>query len=160
MKTKANETNEPVRLNLGDLTSVDSKEDYSAGQPLYKLLMGYLVAALWTSDDSAPSGDYVQTGQAEIMLPKYSPEALGRAFTDCKKFFVENRPTIEKATVGGSTNNWEHAGHDFWLTRNGHGCGFWDGDWSEPAGALLDQAAKAFKEITLETGDNGKLYFL
>ena len=23
----------------------------------------------------------------------------------------------------------EQAGHDFWLTRNRHGAGFWDGDW-------------------------------
>ena len=23
----------------------------------------------------------------------------------------------------------DQAGHDFWLTRNGHGAGFWDGDW-------------------------------
>ena len=23
----------------------------------------------------------------------------------------------------------ERAAHDFWLTRNGHGAGFWDGDW-------------------------------
>ena len=26
----------------------------------------------------------------------------------------------------------EYAGHDFWLTRNGHGAGFWDGDWIAP----------------------------
>lgn len=23
------------------------------------------------------------------------------------------------------------AGHDLWLTRNGHGAGFWDGDWRD-----------------------------
>ena len=25
----------------------------------------------------------------------------------------------------------ERIGHDFWLTRNGHGAGFWDGGWND-----------------------------
>ena len=41
----------------------------------------------------------------------------------------------------------ELAGHDFWLTRNGHGAGFWDGDWQEPAAAALTAAAHAFGEV-------------
>jgi len=52
----------------------------------------------------------------------------------------------------------EKAGHDFWLTRNGHGAGFWDGDWQEPAGAELSKASKAFGEINLYVSDDGKLY--
>lgn len=34
------------------------------------------------------------------------------------------------------------AGHDFWLTSQGHGCGFWDGDWKEYAGECLTNASK------------------
>lgn len=30
---------------------------------------------------------------------------------------------------GFSFSECERIGHDFWLTRNGHGAGFWDGDW-------------------------------
>lgn len=36
------------------------------------------------------------------------------------------------------------AGHDFWLTRNGHGAGFGDGDWPEEAGEKLSEAARSF----------------
>ncbi len=43
----------------------------------------------------------------------------------------------------------EQAGHDFWLNRNGHGAGFWDGDWPEPAATTLDAASKAFGEVNL-----------
>lgn len=44
-------------------------------------------------------------------------------------------------------------GHDFWLTRNGHGTGFWDrrnGD----LGAWLTQQAEAFGEYDLYVGDD------
>lgn len=44
----------------------------------------------------------------------------------------------------------EQAGHDFWLTRNGHGAGFWDGDWSEGDNTfiadLLTKVAESFGE--------------
>ena len=38
------------------------------------------------------------------------------------------------------------AGHDFWLTRNGHGAGFWDGDW--PAyGDMFTAISKGYGEV-------------
>lgn len=46
----------------------------------------------------------------------------------------------------------------FWLTRCGHGCGFWDGDWSEPAATILTDAAHAFGNVDLYVGDDGKIY--
>jgi hypothetical protein len=52
----------------------------------------------------------------------------------------------------------ERAGHDVWLTRNGHGCGFWDGDWSEPAATRLTKASKKFGEFNLLVGDDGKIH--
>ncbi len=50
------------------------------------------------------------------------------------------------------------AAHDFWLTRCGHGAGFWDGDWPEPAATVLDNAAKAFGNVDLYVGDDGQIY--
>ncbi|KKL49145.1 hypothetical protein LCGC14_2318420, partial [marine sediment metagenome] len=49
--------------------------------------------------------------------------------------------------------------HDFWLTRNGHGAGFWDGDWPEPAAICLTKASKQFGAVDILVGDNGTLYF-
>jgi hypothetical protein len=37
----------------------------------------------------------------------------------------------------------EQAGRDFWLTRNGHGSGFWDGDWPT-YGQMLTNAAESY----------------
>lgn len=49
--------------------------------------------------------------------------------------------------------------HDFWLTRHGHGAGFWDGDYEEEVGEKLTDISKTFSELNIEVGENGKLYF-
>ena len=50
-------------------------------------------------------------------------------------------------------------GHDFWLTRNGHGAGFWDRGLGE-RGMRLTRASKVFGEARLELGDDKKLHIL
>lgn len=50
------------------------------------------------------------------------------------------------------------AGHDFWLTRNGHGAGFWDGDWEEPYASHMDKISKLAGEAEVYIGDDGLLY--
>jgi len=51
----------------------------------------------------------------------------------------------------------QHA-HDFWLTRNRHGAGFWDGDYPEELGKKLTEASHAFGECDLYIGDDGKVH--
>ena len=57
---------------------------------------------------------------------------------------------------------YDHIGHDFWLTRNGHGAGFWDGDYrdrdaGEDYGDQLTSIVKAnFAECDVwADGDGG-----
>lgn len=56
------------------------------------------------------------------------------------------------------------AGRDFWLTRNGHGAGFWDGSWQEKFdeehtwGELLSAACKSFRSCDAYIGDDGLIY--
>jgi hypothetical protein len=50
------------------------------------------------------------------------------------------------------------AGHDFWLTRNHHGAGFWDGDWPECVGEKLTEASHSCGEMNLYIGDDGRVY--
>jgi len=52
----------------------------------------------------------------------------------------------------------DRAGHDFWLTRNGHGAGFWDGDWPDDAGGRLTEASKKYGEFNLYVGDDGLIH--
>jgi hypothetical protein len=51
-----------------------------------------------------------------------------------------------------------HAAHDFWLTRNGHGAGFWDGDWPDEVGRKLTALSKEFGEQWHYVGDDGLIY--
>lgn len=51
----------------------------------------------------------------------------------------------------------EQAGHDFYLTRNRHGAGYWDRGLG-PVGDRLTDAAHAYGESDLYVGDDGKLY--
>jgi hypothetical protein len=50
--------------------------------------------------------------------------------------------------------------HDYILTRNHHGAGFWDGDWSPEVSNILTEAAQMQKEITAYVGDDKKIYFM
>lgn len=46
--------------------------------------------------------------------------------------------------------------HDFILTRNGHGCGFWEiDDWEPIYGAALTDICREMGEIQSYAGDNG-----
>lgn len=49
-------------------------------------------------------------------------------------------------------------GHDFLLTRNGHGAGFWDGDWGDD-GDELTRIAKGYGNISLYLGDDMIAHF-
>jgi len=50
------------------------------------------------------------------------------------------------------------AGHDFWLTSQGHGAGFWDGDWPK-YGDMFTKLSKCYPEgINITVGDDGKLH--
>lgn len=51
----------------------------------------------------------------------------------------------------------EHAGHDFWLTRNGHGAGFWDRGMGE-VGDRLSAKAEKWGTVDLYIGDDGQVW--
>lgn len=50
----------------------------------------------------------------------------------------------------------DSAAHDFILTRNGHGAGFWDRGITH--GDELTKACKPYGCVNLYVGDDGKLY--
>jgi len=105
----------------------------------------YIITALWsTTDDNETPLDENYT------IDDLAPETLEQIVDDCRSFQDENQKYI--------TDDLGMAGHDFWLTRNGHGVGFWDGDWEEPAATALDKSSKAFGEINLYVGDTGRVH--
>ncbi len=69
---------------------------------------------------------------------------------------VEECHRFQKANAADIVGRLEEAGHDFWLTRNGHGAGFFDGAWGK-AGDRLTKAAHTWGEVYLYV-DGGKIY--
>lgn len=100
----------------------------------------YIICALWSSTD----GEKPLDDNYGISIG-----CLAQMIEDCQKFQAENFEMIQ--------DNLSQAGHDFWLTRNGHGAGFWDGGWPE-FGDILTAKCKEFKEVDLCVGSDGKIY--
>ena len=75
--------------------------------------------------------------------------------TDEKKPFSSGRLTFycTKACL---------AGHDFWLSRNGHGTGFFDREdyiyGGQEINNKLQEIAKSFGELWPYVGDTGRIY--
>jgi hypothetical protein len=119
----------------------------------------YLVTALWSSNDESDE----QGGQPldlNFDIDEISEESLARMRADCDTFYDENETDLncDGVTYGPDFGQDGRAGHDFWLTRNHHGAGFWDGDWPEAEGERLTKAAHKFGECNLYVGDDKQIY--
>jgi len=103
----------------------------------------YVEAALWSSlgEDEQPLDDVY--GPEDI-----APETLAQMSEDCAAFQEAEAADLEDP---------ERDGHDFWLTRNGHGAGFWDRGYG-PRGEWLTKAAHVYGSVDLYVGDDGKIY--
>lgn len=134
----------------------------------------YIATALWSSCDTQTDeeGDeyydeldsMVANDQATI-----SYSMVKRCILDCDKFidlvdknfmsedaeYILNRPGSDLDYL---------APHDFWLTRNHHGSGFWERfDWDdEEHGNLGEKLTEIchndFKPVDLYVGDDGRIY--
>jgi hypothetical protein len=123
-------------------------------------IASYIETALWSSNDNSDPETGGDPLDANYSADDLSDECRAAMERDCATFYAAHSATWRGAyahPVGYYTDD-EYAAHDFWLTRNGHGAGFWDGDWSEPAAKVLTDASKAFGEVHLYVGDDGKIY--
>lgn len=111
----------------------------------------YLKAALWTADEDIVeprSGPF----DASPYLPRLSDETRAQALKDCTRFFEDNQADLADYPA-------DDAGHDFWLTRNHHGVGFWEADHcTEEEGERLTASAQTYTEKNIVEGDDGTLY--
>lgn len=82
-------------------------------------------------------------------------QELKGIISDCHDFETKNAKTLAAAYQTGYTKS--QAGHDFALTRNRHGAGFWDRGLGK-AGDELTRAAHSYGECGLYLGDDGVIY--
>lgn len=114
------------------------------------MVAAYLDAALWSSTDET-SDDGGEPFDRNFSARDLDADAVQGAAIDCAAFLaiVQADPLL----LGFEASDLHPAGHDFWLTRNGHGAGFWDGDWAQ--GDALTAVCKRFGEVNLYLGDGG-----
>jgi len=108
----------------------------------------YMVAALWSSmtNTNDQGGDPLDKNYE---LDDIEDDTFHKMVEDCKDFQKKYGELYER---GGWSD--EQAGHDFWLTRNGHGSGFWDRGYGQPdeikeIGKQLTKAAKSYGTFDL-----------
>jgi hypothetical protein len=121
--------------------------------------LAFIEAMLWaeTGDDEQPlDKDY---SEQDLTL-----ESLTKIADYCTRFQAANADDIAAGKPGEDYTAIERAGHDFYLTHAGHGCGFWDGDWDginardgKDAGERLTEASKAFSQLTPYETDDGEI---
>lgn len=99
---------------------------------LREFIISYLEAALWSECDDDGCAIDNNYGIGDI-----NPKSKRAAIRDCI-IFVEANATDLQATGA----KWGRHGFDYWLTRNGHGAGFWDRGYGK-RGERLTAAAKA-----------------
>ena len=113
------------------------------GSPLGIFVRAFIATALWTSDEEVGS---------KATLNQFERPSLESLIEQCQQF-------ISVATERGyllPLVDMSQAGHDFWLTRNGHGAGFWDRDeevYGEGNGVNLSTLCgwdKMFGEVDLQ----------
>ena len=107
----------------------------------------YFTTALWSSADSND-----EPLDANYDYTDLSEEAIAQAKADIDKFIELAGPLLDD-------HEYSQIMHDFWLTRNRHGAGFWDGDYDKAVGEALTKLSHSFSELNLYVGDDGKLYF-
>jgi hypothetical protein len=116
------------------------------------ILSAYLTCALWSGLDWSTEEE---TGNPIPLDENYdvddvSPEAVAESAADLHDFLESNAEDLAGMDP-------EQIGHDFWLSRNHHGAGFWDRGLGE-RGDRLTSAAHVYGEVDLYVGDDGKLY--
>lgn len=120
---------------------------------LKEFIVGYIEAIFFTStgDDE---GDIGESGIDEL-----SYEAKHSIINDCAAFYLANKGDLTEA-YRNYAYSFEHAGQDFWLTRNGHGVGFIDRDLGDIGGNLDDACGwrTDFAEKYVYRGDDNLVH--
>lgn len=96
---------------------------------------GYLEAMVWANVADEDSGAWQAYDIAD--------DSLNALECDARDFLASNYADIESAVNGHDGYGFDSAGHDYALTRNGHGAGYWDRGLGDVGDSLTDMAQAA-----------------
>ena len=112
-----------------------------------QFLNAYIECALWSSvdDDGEPLDKGCNKGNI-------APDTLATMRSECEDFISSFSHLLDQCDL-----SIDHQGHDFWLTRNRCGAGFWDRGIGT-IGRHLTDAAHSYGSFYLYIGDDGMIY--
>jgi hypothetical protein len=118
----------------------------------------YIETMLWSTNDESDESGGVPLDQ-NYGPEDIDPETMELIIEDCADFqkrfghlIEDDDPELPRNT----TDRWDLAGYHFWLNREDHGVGFWNGAWPKHGDELSD-AAKSYGEFDLQV-DDGIIY--
>lgn len=117
----------------------------------------YLETILWAeTDGDRPLDD-------TFGVDDFSDPARAFAKAELESFYLEATEALAQLERAGvefdfPDDRWPH---DFWLTRNGHGVGFWDREevYGKEAAHLLSEVSRRFGEKDAYVGDDNRIHF-
>lgn len=114
-----------------------------------QMVQAYITAMCWASVD--------EEGNPFDSSYDLSQQALDAACIACTRFLDVHGKDLELVLSTSPEYNYEQAGHDLFLNREGHGAGFWDrglGHFGEVFSKYCDSIGRAEPYI----GDDQLIY--
>ena len=131
---------------------VDFPDKQALPENLAEFVRGYIACIFFTEAESTFAGE---DEHSEDDFDESLQEAIA---DDCLAFLVKGHVYVDLAITDNNFEyNYQQAGHDFWLTRNGHGAGFWDRGL-DIIGAKLTELSKEAGEFSVYLGDDARIY--
>lgn len=129
-----------------------------------EVLPYYIVTALWSTNDESDEngGDPMDQNYGPEDLAASAHETMRQDVADFLALIERERPGVYDEMAGTIWADPGQVGHDFWLTRNHHGAGFWDRYYGDqPAvelGEFLTKWAHTYGEVNLYVADCGEIH--
>lgn len=125
---------------------------------LRQFIEGYIECGLWLTPHEAENSDENGYLQEDFDGSELSEASRTTLETVCKDFYTMNLGALTQAYMEYD-RAWACLGHDFFLSRNGNGTGFWDRGMNT-LGCQLHDATKPYGESYFYVGDNGSLEYV
>ena len=119
----------------------------NSNHSIKEVLKYYLQCALWVEDYDEEVKDKT--------IYDFSDNAKEQAKSEIE-WFVDSCEYMTDDMFGNTMD--EDIGHDLWLSRNGHGAGFFDRDYTEEEEKTFMMLSKILGDVNIEIGDDGKIY--
>lgn len=145
-----------ARAEFDNQTAWLNEPEPESSDPLFveAMVKGYVSCALWVGTDIFEEDGEPEPLDERFDVDDVAEEAMASIRADVEAFIAHNSADLLTYAIA---LDWERAGHDFYLTRNRHGAGFWDRGLGD-VGRRLTEAAHVYGESDLYVGEDGSLY--